>query len=231
MAFQTSADGHSTNFDSIAWAVAKKQKDNKASKTPFDHFDKPSKESLYGVKLPKNIDLNKLALEFLKIGYKYNVMGSELSNKIVHQMLMLATKKDLNSLRFVLCVQSMTFDTMTSERVGKIIHSLQAKSKDDPSIAIQLAAMKYLRFNYENTQLCEKHNGLSITESLSDTALASKTNIFREINLDYEKDQIETLRYVKKGFIKFTKFYLSKTTDERRPFEEEKELFTKELTT
>lgn len=70
----------------IQFAVAKKQKDNKASKTPFDHFDKPSKDSLYGVKLPKNIDLNKLALEFLKIGYKYNAMGSELSNKIVHQI-------------------------------------------------------------------------------------------------------------------------------------------------
>lgn len=130
-------------------------------------------------------------------------MGSELSNKIVHQWLMLTTKKDLISLRFVLCVQSMTFDTMTSERVDEIIHSLQAKSKDDPSIAIQLAAMKYLRFNYEKTQLCEKHNGLSISESLSDTALASITNIFCEILIwNYEKDRIETFHYVKKGFLK-----------------------------
>lgn len=230
MAFYSAAPNNASGFEQIAWAVAKNQKDNKETITPMDQLKKLTKlESLYGLKLPDNFDLNKLTLEFLKVGFKYNVISPELNNKMVHQLLMMASTKDVKALRFVLSVQSMKFDKISNERVDKLVNSLNAQSKTDMSIALQLAAMKYLRFNFDGTQLQEKYNNISISEALSEAQLALETSIFREVTFDHEKKQIETLRYVKDRFNAFTKFYLNKTVEEQKQFEDEKELLLREL--
>lgn len=229
MAFYSSATNHPANFDTVAWEVAKKQKDTKSTITPFDRLNKPAKETLYGLTLPSNFDIHKLSQNFLKVGFKYSVLSPELSNKIIHQIFMSTSTKDPTPLRCLLSVQSMTFDKVTSERVDKLVNSLSGKSEQDLSIALQLAAIKYLRLNYEGTQLQDKYNLLSITEALTEAQISSETSIFREITLDLEKNHIETLRYVKQNFIQFSEFYIKQTDDERKKFEDEKELLLREL--
>lgn len=215
---------NSNLLEQIAWMMAKKMKENKIVKTPHDHFSKA--QNL--IKLP-NLDVNKLSYVFLRIGLKYKVMAPELSNKIIHQMLMLASTENLNSLRFSLFVQSLKFDKITSERVDKLIKSLFAKSKEDKSIALQLAAIKYLRFNYETSQFSEANSSLSLTESLAEQKLLLNDNIFRKVTFDLEKEKIETLRYVKKRYINFTKFYLEMSNEEHKTFDDEKEFLLREL--
>lgn len=230
MAFHSSVPNHpNKNFEVVAWHLAKKQKENKATITPMDHFKSKNKESFYGLKLPDSFDINKLSMEFLKIGFKYSIMAVELSNKIVHQLIMNASPNDPNALQFALSLQSMSFDKITSERVDKLVNSLQTKSKNDLSIALQISAIKYLRFNFECSQLQEKYSSLSISDALTEAKLTLDNSIFREITLDYEKGHIETLRYVKDKFIEFTTFYLSKTDEERKQYEVEKQLLLREL--
>ncbi|XP_055313776.1 uncharacterized protein LOC129575012 isoform X2 [Sitodiplosis mosellana] len=229
MAFHSSVPNHpSGNFEHIVWTLAKKQKDNKATKTPYDNFSKPTEESLYGLKLPDNLNINKLSLDLLRVGFKYGILTPDLSNRVINQLLE-ASMKNSDSLRFALSVQSMKFDKETSERVDKLVSLFHAKSKKDLSIALQLAAIKYLRLNFEGTQIQDKYSNLSISEALSEAQIASQTSIFRDITFDQEKTQIETLRYVKDKFIGFVQFYLSKTDEERQKFNDEKELLLREL--
>lgn len=227
MAFYSVNPSHS-NFEHIAYTVAKKQKENKTAKTPYDYISESTEESLYGLKLPENLDVDQVSLDFLKVGFKYAVISPELNSRTINQLLKTFTKNP-NSLRFTLYVQSMTFDKETSDRVDKIVNSLHAKSKKDASVALQLAALKYLRLNYEATQMQKKYISLSITEALSEAQLASQTSVFRDITFDHEKIQIETLRYVKDGYIGFAAFYLSKTNKERMQFDDEKHLLLCEL--
>lgn len=231
MAYHLSVPNHpNKNFELIGWHLAKKQKDNKTTITPIDHFKgNNNKESLYGLKLPDSFDIDKLSLEFLKIGFKYSIMAIELSNKIVHQLIMNASPGDSNALQFVLSVQSMSFDKTTSERVKKLVNSLHTKSKNDLSIALQIAVIEYLRFNFECSQLQEKYISLSISDALTEEKLKIDDSIFRKITLDYEKEHIITLRYIKNKFIDFTEFYLSKTDEEQKQFEVEKQLLLREF--
>lgn len=220
------------SFDHIAWTLVKKQKELSGSlavKTPYDHFNQIKPESLYGVTLPADFNLTKLSLEYLRVGMKYNVMSTELSRKMVHQLLMSASSKDPSPLRFVLSIQSMNFDKITDERVEALTKSLRAKSKDDCSIGLQLAAIKYYKFNYETTELSEKYKELSISNALSEEQLRSNSSVFKEITFDLEKTQIDRLRYVKTLFISFAEFYISKTDEERKPFEEERDLLLRDL--
>lgn len=229
MAFYSAVPNHSLgNLDLIAWTMAKKQKEKKTTKTPYDYFSESTEESLYGLKLPENFDIDRVSLDLLKIGLKYNVLAPELSTRTINQ-LMKTSKKNHNSLRFAFFVQSMTFDKDTSERVDKLVNSLRVISKKDASIALQLAVMKYLRLNFEATQMNEKYVSLSITEALSEAQLALQTSIFRDVTFDQEKIQIKTLRYVKDGFIGFVSFYLCKVNEERKQFDDEKELLLREL--
>lgn len=212
-------------FEHVAWILAKRLKENKMVITPFDHFKKVKTM----IELPKNFDVNKVSLEFLRVGFKYCVMAPELSNKIIHQMLMLATPDNSSSLRFALFAPNMKFDQITSERVDKLTKALLTKSKEDKSIALQLAAIKYLRFSFEATELSESHISLSMTESLSEQKLILENNIFRKVTLDFEKEKVDTLRYVKKRYFNFTMFYIEKSSDERKIFDDEKELLLRDL--
>lgn len=233
MAFLVSSAETPNNFDQTAWAVAKKQKENIGQikiKTPFDHFNKMKKDPTYGLNLPDNFDLGKMALAFLRVGFKYAIMAPEVSNKIIHQILMKASTKDPQALRFVLSVQSMNFDRVTSERVEQLTKALLPKCKGNLSIGLQIAAIKYLKFSHDNAVLTEKYKELSINNAFSEADLTSDTSIFRQITLDNEKIQMETLQFVKEKFISFGKFYLDLKNDEhRKPFEEEKEFLLREL--
>ncbi|XP_031621790.1 uncharacterized protein LOC116339858 [Contarinia nasturtii] len=231
MAFHSTVPEHPLNCVTIAWTIAKIQKENKTTITPYDHFNSPSTEAMYGLQLPKDFDVNKVALALLKVGFKFNVIAPELSNKIIHQMLMKIRVNDSNSLRFALSVHLIKFDKMTSDRVDEIVNALHAKSKKDPSIALQIAAIKYLRFHHETLRVGENHSNIHISESLTEVSLASDNNIFREITLDYEKDQVKMLHDVKKSYIDFTDFYLSQTEDERKPYEDEKDLLLRDFKT
>lgn len=123
----------------------------------------------------------------------------------------------------------MNFDKITIERTEKLTKSLRGKSKEDASIGLQLAALKYYKFNHESTELSEKLNNLSITQSLLDEQLASATSVFKEITLDNEKIQINTLRYVKSKYIYFTEFYLNQSSDNQKTLEDEKDLMLRDL--
>lgn len=221
-----------SNFDHIAWTLAKKQKEmsgNVAQKTPFEYFHQIKTESLYGVTLPETFSLTKLSLAYLRVGMKYAVMSSELSHKIVHQLLMSVSSKDHSPLKFVLYIASMNFDKITNDRVEKLTKSLKTQAKEDSSLGLQLAAIKYHKLNYEATQLSEKYKDLSINQALTEEQLASHANIFKEISLKREKPQIETLRSIKKQFIRFAEFYQSKSENERKQFDDEKDLLLQKL--
>lgn len=220
------------NFDHFAWTVANKQKEmsgNLAQKTPFDHFNQIKTESLYGITLPENFSLTKLSLAYLRVGMKYSVMSSELINKMVHQFLMLTSSQDYSPLKFVLYIKSINCDKITNERIEVLIKSLKTKGKEDISLGLQLAAIKYYKFNYEATELSEKHKDFSITQALTDEQLASSISIFKEITFKREKPQIEALRHIKEQFIRFAEFYQSKSESERKQFEDEKDLLLRDL--
>lgn len=231
MAFHSTIPHHPINCESIAWTIAKKQRDNKTTITPYDHFNSPDSKSksMYGIQLPKEFDVNKMSLALLKVGFKFSVMAPELSNRIVHQWLMSMPVDDPNALRFVLSVQSMKFDKLTNERVEKIVKAMHGRSKNDPSIGLQLAAIKNLQFHYDMLQTAEKYANCHISESLTEVNLASDDNIFREITLDYEKEQMKTLHYIKKTFIDFADYYLKVEGNEYMKYEDEKDLLLREL--
>lgn len=232
LAFISTASEPTASFDHHAWLLAKNQKDHKgvmALKTPFDSFKNIKSVDFYGLKLPDSFDLTALSLAYLKVGFKYCVMSTELSNKIVHQLLMLKSSPNTNSLRFVFYIQSINFDQITIERTEKLTKLLRAKSKEDASIGLQLAALKYYKFNQDATEFSEKHKNLSISQALLEEQLASEASIFKEITLDREKVQIETLRYVKKKYIHFTEFYLNQSSDNQKTLEDEKDLLLRDL--
>lgn len=219
-----------TNFENIAFAVAKTQKDmNTSVKSPYDFFNQIKKELPYTITLPQNHDVLKLSMAFLKAATKYAVISKELNNKIVHQMLMTASSNDPSSLRFVLIISSLNFDKLTNERANAITKALQSISKNDHSVNLLLAAMKYYKFNYDATELSEKHKELSITQALAEDQLASSSSIFNEITFDREKGQINTLRGIKKAFIEFTNFYIGKTDADRKVYEEERDFLLRDV--
>lgn len=126
MAFLLSSSETPNNFEHIAWTVAKKQKDNIgtiATKTPYDQFNK-AEDLKFGLKMPDNFDVSKLSMAFLRVGFKYAVMASEVSNKIIHQMVMNAKPDDRNSLRFALSIQSMNFDEITNKRIKSLTKAM-----------------------------------------------------------------------------------------------------------
>lgn len=220
------------NFDHMAWTLANKQKEiqgNISQKSPFDHFSEIKAESLYGLKLPDQFNLTKLSLAYLRVGMRYSCMSTELSNKIVHQLLMRATSNEFTALRFVFYVNSIVFDRMTIERIETLTKTLQNKSNNDVSIELQLAAIKYYQLNHEATEWSEEYQNISISESLKEENLVLSTNIFKKLTFDREKAQIIALRDVKKKFINFAEFYLNRSTEERKSFEDEKDLLLRDL--
>lgn len=229
MGFLLSSTETPNNFEHIAWTVAKKQKDNIgtiATKTPYDQFNK-SEDLKFGLKMPDNFDVSKLSMAFLRVGFKYAVMATEVSNKIIHQMVMNAKPDDPNSLRFALSIQSMNFDEITNKRIESLTNKMR---NPDDSVRLQLAAIKYLKFNYDSTQTSEKYKEFSISDELTESRLASEQSIFRQMTFEYEKGQIGTLREVKEAFIRFGKYYSElKSDDDRKKFEDEKELLLREL--
>lgn len=218
-------------FDGIAWKLANAHKDCKEFseiRTPFDFFNNIKKESLYGLKLPDNFDLNHITCEFLSVDLKYNAIPTAMTNKILHQLLM-TSSKSANPLRFALFVKSMNFDKLTSERVEKLVKAQLVHSKQDKSIALQMALIKYLQFNCEAKEFTQKYNDFSLSEVMKDEEVAKPFNIFHEVTFDQEMGQIKTLRIVKEAFIDFTKFYLKQTEEQRTAFEHEKNVLLREF--
>lgn len=217
------------NFENTAWTVAKIQRDQKYLKSPYDHFHQINSGKLYDFDKPTDFNLTKFSLAYLRVGIKYGVMPTELSNKIVHQLLMVESRDGSNPLRLVLIVNSMTFDRFTTERVEILIKAWQAKGDKDRSIGLQLAAFEYYKFNHDVSEWTEKHKNMHISQALSEEAQTSNTNIFKEITFDIETRQINTLRYIKQKFIDFTEYYINKSDVDRMPFEVEKDYLLREL--